>query len=245
MNMKQTRLFLFITLIAVCLLSCKKSPWSNGEVKTVARSIASFSKIEMYDNVDVTLVKSEEPRVDVRSGSNLIDNIVTDVDGDRLTIKNENTCNWLRSYDVPIEVTVYFDKIDTIYYESVGNLIFHDTVKNDLKVNVHDGSGDISIKVDCNLLDVYYYNRISDMTICGTADNLILENLAYAPVHAENLQTKFCKVVSHSTNDCFVHCTDSLDATIQYIGDIYYKGVSEEKIHLTVAPGATGRLRGL
>lgn len=133
---EKIKIFLIIGFLLV-MSSCKKSPFdcftSTGEITTQTRTITPyFCNINMFDNVDIELISSDEQKVEVTAGENIIDNIKTLIskEDSTLTIKNDNQCNWMRSYDKPLKVKIFYKEIESIYYYSIGNLTCLDTISS-------------------------------------------------------------------------------------------------------------------
>ena len=108
--MKRFYLFLLLSMM-VFLPSCKKVPLSVGERITETRGLDAFSKIVINDDINVTLIKADTNYVEISAGKNLIPNITTETHDGKLTINNENTMSWIRTYDHTINgciIELYF-----------------------------------------------------------------------------------------------------------------------------------------
>ena len=66
----------------------------TGNIVKEDMQVADFTTIMINDNVEVLLRNDSSNIVTVEAGSNLIQSIKTEVEGDILKITNENTCNW-------------------------------------------------------------------------------------------------------------------------------------------------------
>ena len=103
--------YFLILLIAVTFSSCKKKNLgdcfkSTGEITEEVRETDTFSKIIVRDNIEVILSPSTTNSITVSAGKNLIDKIITETNGDTLLISNNNSCNWVRDFSVPIKVHI-------------------------------------------------------------------------------------------------------------------------------------------
>lgn len=184
---KDIKVYLFFGFLLL-LFGCKKSPFdcftTTGDIVTETRIITPyFSKINMLDNVDVELISSDVQKVEVTAGENIIDNIITSIseEDSTLTIRNDNLCNFMRSYDKPLNVKVFYNKIESIYYFSTGNLTCIDTITSlsklidtDIVIDTLFFSPDsiINITVDT----IYTIKKVFDMVVeDGSGDiNLLL-----------------------------------------------------------------------
>ena len=102
-------------LLSVMIYSgCGKSGnclTSTGKIIQEVRSVGAFDSIDVRDNVNVILIMDSVNKVVVESGKNIISGITTDVADHQLTIQNLNKCNWLRSYDKPLNVYISVKKL--------------------------------------------------------------------------------------------------------------------------------------
>ena len=142
-------LFCFIFLGPGCkkenLCDCVKS---TGEIVTEKRSLADFDQVEVRKNVLVTLYQDTVNYIEVEAGSHLIDLVRSDVSGGVLKITNDNTCNWVRSYDIKIYASVHVKKLSRIEHYGSEEIHCATPLKTDyLEVN-EDNSADIHLLLD-------------------------------------------------------------------------------------------------
>lgn len=233
-----------ITLLLITF-SCKKSPLTNGKLITETRTLSSFNELYLHDNIDVTLVRSDIFKIEITTGENLMPNIISDVVDGAIFIKNENTCNWLRSYDCPLEAKIYFSgDITSIYYESVGFLKTNDYIMDDstsrFDLQIEDGSGEINLKINCKSLYITSNFGTNDIIFEGKADYTCISQRGLGPIKAENFPTKIADVYSYSSNNIYVNGYEKLNSYIYDIGSIYYKG--DPIINSYISPLAKGKL---
>ena len=236
-------LFFLVSLMAT---SCSKvdALFNNGEPVSEYRTVDQpFTVVSMFHNVNVKLVQDRHPHMELTCPKNLIDKVITEVKDDTLVIKNENDFNWLRSYDYSIDLTVYYDSLRSVVFCSVGELHSTDslfgmkTQSIDTAGNVIDsiktrnfvlrileGSGDIDLTFNCNVLKTVFNNGTSTVVLRGYAGYTEHYVKSYGVVHAENMYSNIVKVMSHSTNDIYVWPHSSLYAYLYNIGNAYYKG---------------------
>lgn len=238
-------LFFLVSLIAT---SCSKSIFSNGVPITESRSIeGTFTSISLFNNVNVNLVHSDHPHLELNCPENLIDKIITELSGDTLIIKNNNTFNWLRSFDYSIDLTVYYNDLREITYASIGDLVSSDPLRgypslhtdtiitgNDttysqfytdiFNLNIIEGSGDINLNFECPVIKNKFSNGTSKVTLSGTAGYAEYVTRSYGLIDASELNANMVVVQSNSTNDVYVWAQSQLDVQLFNIGNVYYKG---------------------
>ncbi len=236
--MKRTPFIILIFFSILFLVSCK-GMFRNGETVTLERSIKKFfNRIQVNDNVNVTLKESNSNNtyVEVTSGEFVIDKLITEVIGDTmLVVRNDNRFDWLRSYDCPFEVTVYYTNLGTIDYQSTGTLKSLDSIKGifwgihrRLIINILEGSGDIDLIANCDNVIINYQHGTSKVNISGKAEWSELYTLGFGPIEAENLISKSTSIESTSTCYARVCATKTLNALLYGIDYVYYKGDPDE-----------------
>jgi hypothetical protein len=223
---------IFLTLIlglVILLHGCSKDGGvcvsNSGQLTRQVRNINDFNQIDLNDNVSLFLSNDTNQEVVVEAGRNILGGIITEVENGHLTIGNTNTCNWLRDYSKPINVYLSASKIWKISYNGSGDVSSTDTLKLDsLTVEVWGGCGTIDLTLNTwkgnfslNMGTVDFRLRgISAITAVYTED--------YGLYDGRNLTTGYTYITSKGSNDCYVRATNSLDATIGSIGNIYYSG---------------------
>lgn len=244
--MKRNVIAVLFFLVSLMAASCSKMDqlFNNGEPVTERREVAHrFSAISMYNNVNVKLVQSTYPHLELTCPKNLIEKVTTEIEGDTLVIKNENEYNWLRSFDYSIDLTVYYDSLRQINFASVGDLLCTDSIKgiaeqtidstggfidtitiHNFNLNINEGCGDIDLTFNCNVVKNNFGNGTSKVTFRGKAEYTEIIMRSYGVVHAENLNSNFVRVQSHSTNDAYVWARSKLTVWLYSIGNVYYRG---------------------
>lgn len=228
--MKSISQVVAVLLLLLVANACSKSPGdcftSAGKAVTVERSIDDFTGILMFDNVDVELIKGDSPKVEVTAGEHVIENLITEVVDSVLYIKNQNGCNFVRSYNKPLLVKVFFQRIDSLEYRSVGNLICRDTISNAVrfKIDIYEGSGRIELELNTKSSHLNFYYGTADLIVSGFSDVNYIYQASYGPVDARNLITNFNYLNNSSTNDTWVHANVVMGVIINRIGNVYYWG---------------------
>ena len=244
--MKRNVIAVLFFLVSLMVASCSKMEalFTNGEPIIEQRSLDHrFNVIKMYNNVNVKLVQDNHPGLELTCPKNLIEKVTTEIHGDTLVIKNENDYNWLRSFDYSIDLTVYYDSLRQIDFASIGDLRCTDSIRGigeltidstdagvdtiwtrSFYLNIKEGCGDIDLTFNCNVVKSNFSNGTSLVTLRGLAQYTEIIMRSYGAVHAENLNSNFVRVQSHSTNDAYVWARTKLTVWLYSIGNVYYKG---------------------
>lgn len=225
------KLLLILTLALASFTSCKKGAitdcfYSTGKMSTEDRSIENFNSILLKDNVNLILIKSENNSIKVVAGSNLINKIKTEVNENGvLVIKNDNNCNWIRSYESPVNVYLNYIDIDSIEYRSIGDINTVDTLLTDtLWLKVQEGAGQINLELNVIRLYCALHYGTADIVLGGTSGLSYVYSASFGLINLINLESNFMYVNNRSSNDIYLTAKTHLGASIENIGNIYYAG---------------------
>jgi len=220
---------LLLLLFPFIWMGCEQSDTncltSNGKTIRQERIIGDFDSIDVGDYVNLIITQDSVNRVSVESGQNIIDGITTEVANRQLVIRNINKCNWLRSYDIPVNVYISVKNLMKIYYLSSGNITTTNTLKSySLTVEVWGGCG--TIDLDMDVYQGYFVLQMGtvDLNLHGHCSINSIYSGDYGPFYCKNLKTGYSFVINKSSNDCYVNASQYLEATIGSIGNIYYTG---------------------
>jgi len=204
------------------MLDCFKSA---GKVETESRDATAFVNINLQNNVDLVIVPNSTPYIKVTAGENLIDGIITELSGNTLYIRNENRCNWVRSFNNTFTVEVGMNLPEKIDYYGSGNVSCKDSIRTDeFTFECWNGSGTIEL--------LFYSTKVHVNNNIGRADFKLKGSCAVsyiymndvATINAEDLQSSYTFITNRSTGDARINVNKELSAEIDYIGNIYYTG---------------------
>ncbi len=230
-------LFTFTNCSKDHLFDCTKS---TGDEIEENRTTGTFTNIHMDNDVDIILYSDTTDFIRVKAGSHLIDGIITELDGNTLYIRNENKCNWVRSFGNKYTVTIGMKNPEHIQSYGSGNLCCKDTIRtNEFFFDSWNASG--SFQFTFNNRIVHLVNNIgrTDITAKG------ISAVAYSYINdvgtldASALQTNLFYIRNSSTGNLRINVQSELTAEINYNGNIYYSG-TPYKIDQSIA--GNGRL---
>jgi hypothetical protein len=213
---------------------------SNGDIKTEIRTLGDFNRIELDDNINLILKQDTINRIEIEAGGYLLKLIKTDISDRTLTIRNNNKCNWVRSYKKEINAYLRFKSLESLIYRGSGNISCEDTIQSPvLYIETSDGSGVIDLTVKSN--ESYFKEHIgpADFIIKGKTSQNYIWAAGYGKMDCGGLQSETVLVINRSTNDCYVNACKALKGEIYYNGNIYYKG---NPANLTIKREGEGRL---
>ena len=243
--MKRKLIAILACLVSLAWASCSKSVFSNGTPVCETRITERFRSVSIFNNVNVKLVHSNRPHLELTCPKNLIENITTEVQGDTLVIINNNKLNWLRSTDYRIDLTVYYDSLREINYASIGELRCSDSIRglkagkpvSQFNLNINEGSGDIDLALRCDIMKTKFGNGTSHIRLRGEAGYCEHFTRSYGTIDARNLNSNITVVETHSTNDVYVWARTQLNVQLYSLGNIYYRGTPKTNVEARTNEG--------
>jgi len=129
-------LYLFkylLLLVAMFFFSCDGDNvpdcfQNSGDIIRQEVSLPDFSTITVFENLNLIVKQGDVQLVEIESGEFLINEVSAEVEGNRLVLRNGNTCNFVREFGL---TTVYVTSPNiTELRSSTGLLISSDGVLN-------------------------------------------------------------------------------------------------------------------
>lgn len=151
-------------LLCLSLTTCKKGHRldcvkSAGKVVTESFAIDNFSSINVSDKIDLELVYSPttSPSLEITYNQNLIHGIKREVNNGELTLRDNNTCNWVRSFDVQPRLRLFYnDSLQQLFINGSAKVYNKDTMKIRNLFVTHLGLEDLELTmwgvygIECN-----------------------------------------------------------------------------------------------
>jgi hypothetical protein len=191
-----------------------------------------FTRIKVYRGIAVVITEGPEYKVEIKSGSNLIDNVSVTQNDNQLVFTDNTTCNWLREYG---QTTVYVTtpNLEEIYSKTERNISSNGTLTYPtLRIFALDkdadgeegaGTGDFYLTLNNSQL-VVENNNVSRYFISGTTNEANLNLYAGdGRIDASNLTSQTIKVYHRGSNDMIVRPMQSITGKMVSTGDILLK----------------------
>lgn len=218
-------LFFFILIIWSCN---KESRWDcikrTGTISNDLRILPPFAKIYLNDNVNIFIKQGIQQEVKIEAGKNLISLIKTEVVNNELFIKNNNRCNWARSYkNGDINVYITMPVLRCITHYGSGNIKSLDTIVCDTLEMLTRESGDIDLTINANIV----FSRLhgtSDITLRGKSHLQGIFHMGEGFLHFEDLETQDTWSHSKASGNQYLNAKNNLSVRLDWVGNIYYVG---------------------
>lgn len=217
-------------LVGFFLISCNKESApdcfkSAGEETTVRRSIASFENLELEDYIHIELVDSSAFAIELSGPRNVLPKIITEVNENTLYIRNENTCNFVRSFKKLVTVRIYAPKIAHIENRGTGDIRSIGALNQEyLKLENRHASGTIHISFEGDSVAIFTHTGVSDVFLSGTAMKCELFNQGIGIIDAREMLVQQAFLNNSSINSIYAYSSDYLFSGINFSGNNYVFG---------------------
>ena len=226
--MQKNKVLLIVVFIS--LFSCKKENMgdcfkSTGKVIIEERALEPFSSLEVNNHMDVFVTYDSVYSIAVKAGENLQSLIRTEVANNKLTLKNDNKCNWVRSFKNRIEIHIATPTLSELTFYSSGNLTFENQFQSDqLYVNLWESSGDLNLNVATTDLELKSHTGTGTITCRGTSKKYVAYMGGNGFVDSKDLICEEVLAVNENTGNLIVNAQNKLQADIRSSGNVEYYG---------------------
>ncbi|MCB9303772.1 MAG: DUF2807 domain-containing protein [Lewinellaceae bacterium] len=201
----------------------------RGNIVSTVYELSPFNEIELLGDVELILSQGPVPNVELRAYENLLDEVLLDVNGDRLIISSRRCINY---QDRPklLLTNPNFKKISN---SGATNISGDNTLAiSSLSIDIL-GSGDISLALQADNLDVLLTGS-GDLELTGSADVLKMSITGSGDFLGFGLTSRQAEILLTGSGDAEVFVEDALKATITGSGSVFFKG------HPTLTTTLTG-----
>ncbi len=228
------RTVIIILGILICNVTSLQAQWwgngekvsGNGKMITKNRSISDYDEVKLKGNLDVSLVSGTEGKIIIEGESNLIEYVLTEVEGDVLKIYVKKGYYLKVSHGKKLIVTVPFKDLNKVTLSGSGDIYGKDVIKTiSFKTGI-SGSGDVKLNVEAQNTEGYITGS-GDLSLSGTSDSFDCKVTGSGDLEAYRLQAKEVIASVTGSGDIHVTATSSIKARVTGSGDILYKGNPE------------------
>lgn len=199
-----------------------------GDLVRETVEVDNFSTITVFENINMVIRQGTEQSVEIETGEFLRNEVSATVENDRLILRNDNGCNFVRDYGL---TTVYVTSPNiSEIRSSTGLLVSSDGVLNypnlllisesftNTESETTDGSFDLDVNSETVRITV---NGIAFFKLRGTTVNFdVFIAAGDSRIEAANLVAQNVNVNHRGTNDVFVNPQQRISGVIRGTGDV-------------------------
>jgi len=210
--------------------SCKKENLCDcfkgtGKDVTELRTLLSFNKVLIQDKIDVHILKGSGYSVRITAGSKVISLIKTKVENNQLTITDENTCDFTRSYKRKIVVYITLPDIIKLQHDGLGEVVMEDEFMCDTLSYYLSNSGNLHLNVNATTVYGGMHGN-GDVTIKGKIKSNFINAGGQGFYNSQDAISSEMILTLATSGKMEVNAIDFLkvDMLVNSSGDVYYNG---------------------
>jgi hypothetical protein len=220
-------------ILTLLIFSCQKPEdracWKSvGEKDSLELFISNdFEELFLAEHLEYVLVQDSTDKVVLKGGRNLLNFVEVVQEGQKVSIRNNNKCSFLRNLKEKVQVEIHFTSLINIHYEGT------EFLKNEgqLKLNwftllIRDGAGPVDLNIDAEAIYFNVTHGYGDFTLSGKTKyaNLLVKSNGFCDTYGLNIIDSIT-VISNTMGLCKVNVDQAkFKAEIDNGGDIWYIG---------------------
>lgn len=223
---------LFYILILSLIIACDKEDAGDcfqktGNIIEKEVTVASFDKILVNRDIELIIKEGATQSLIIETGQNLMNDVIAEVVDGRLTLTDNNTCNYVRDYGVTkvyiISPNITEIRSSTQYSVSSDGVLNYPTLtvlSEDFGAPDTFNIGDFRLQID-NDNFIAVFNNLSVCYVSGETNNL---NVTFASgtsrFEGRDLIAQIVTVSNRGSNDMIVNPQQEIKGKISGIGDV-------------------------
>ncbi len=231
--MKKFNLFLISLILGTtsCINAQLSGEKGNGNLVKQDRKIGQFTAISAGTGLDVYIIQGDKEAVSVETDENLQDNIITEVRGDKLVVKVEESIRRAKAMSVYITIV----DVNKINISSGCDFETKSKIKvQELDITVSSGA-DAKLDIQADKLSCSVSSG-ADANLWGTANYFSAKASSGSDLNARELSAKICKAKASSGADVSVNASEEIQASANSGGDVTYYG-NPSKVDVKTSSG--------
>jgi hypothetical protein len=194
-----------VLALAVLTTSCfviRETRYGSGIAGSEVRQLSAFDEISVAGSADIEVfVGQGAPSVTLTIDDNLLQHVVTEVDGDTLEIYLDKDFRY--DHDVRLKAEITTPELSAVSLAGAGDVDVRGVRAEHFAASIA-GSG--------------------DMTIVGDTDSLEVSIAGSGAVDTLALRSRRAEVSIAGSGDVLVHASEDLDVSVAGSGDVGYHG---------------------
>lgn len=189
--------------------------------------LTSFDSLRLYDNLKYVLIQDSIFKVKVEGGENVIQHVKIENENNTLTVKNENKCNFLRSFDEKMTVYIHCLDVNFIHFEGSDQMKSQDTLfSSELRLLIRDGAGEVDLTVNNGFMSAVVTHGWGNFILRGKTLDAFLNCNTNSYCDTRELEVvNTLNVNSNTQGDMIVNANvDDFHCVLHQKGNVYYEG---------------------
>ena len=227
-NSKNFAKILLFTLITFSSVSCifADRVKGNGKVVTEERTVKSFDEVSASAGINVVITQDEKEFLEVEADENLLEYIITEVNGTTLKIHWKQGTN-VRSFK-KVLVHVTCKELTQVRASSGADIYSKGTIKTGKMTISSSSAADIKLSLEAEVISCNASSG-ADVELKGKTDKLMVSASSGADIEATEIAANIVDAKASSGADISVIALKEINASASSGGDITYFGDPQVK----------------
>ncbi|MFD2518987.1 head GIN domain-containing protein [Salinimicrobium flavum] len=208
----------------------------NGKMTTQTRTVPKYDQVNLIGSMDVEFVRGKEGNLKLEAEENLMEYIVTEVDGNSLKITVEKGFSLSPSRNKGIKVTVPIETLEGVSLTGSGDIYSSDEIRAEKFEIKLTGSGDIRLPLVAKDASATITGS-GDISLRGSASDFNCKVIGSGDISAFDFRCETVDATVIGSGDLEVYASEALRAKIPGSGDIQYKGNPKNEDFKTMGSG--------
>lgn len=223
----RTPIALLFLLLFVSITGCKKDSClkSTGSIVKEKREIQPFKSLVLNNKINLFITQDTLHRLEVEAGENLLPFITTEITNGKLIIRDNNRCDFLRSYKSEINVYISMLQLDSINFSGSGIIKSVKKITTPyLIIDCWNATGSVNMDIATGYTVANLHSGAADITLSGVTVDAYLYSACSGWIFADKLASYYCLVNQGGTGDFSISVDNFIGVEIKSIGSVFFSG---------------------
>lgn len=205
--------------------SCKKCGNKIGNQTELKSTLEPFHSLKITGKFIIQLCQDSTYTMKLKGGEGLLSNINYSVKDSTLVIDNTNTCSFTKNYSDGVVLQLGVGPLKELWVSNPFELKNCGFLESDnLIIHLEECAQKTAIQGKFNYLKLTVGGGSSNVTLMGSASDLLIENVGFGQVTATDFPVNTAKINEHSTGSVYVNSKDHLEVNFYGSGNVFYSG---------------------
>ncbi|MGZ7047016.1 MAG: head GIN domain-containing protein [Methanobacterium sp.] len=218
--MKKYIIIVLLLLAVIAASGCTNQGTGSGKVINQTRDVASFNQIDFNGAGELIITQGDKESVTVQADDNLMNNIKTSVNNNKLTISFDNN---MPVPTQPVKIYVTVKDLNSINVTGTGLVKSDNLNVNGLTLTINGAGNSTLNNLNAQTLNITL-SGAGTITTSGNVNEQNMQISGAGEYNAGNLTSKIATVTINGGGKSTVKVSDTLNAIINGAGQISYIG---------------------
>ncbi len=213
----------------------------NGSFVTEERNISRFTTLKVSGAFNVELTSALSDQLTIYADENLMEDIITEVKGDALIIRNKKNTYLKPSNHKQVSIKVPLVALNLAKLSGSGKIHSEESIRTRRFSSALSGSGKIALGIKAEEVTAQLSGS-GKVVLSGTATSLAANLSGSGSIRLKELVVQEASAILSGSGSIHLQCKEKLDATVSGSGRIRYYGEPKGKLHTKVVGSGSIRL---